>query len=306
MTEETQHATTNTESLSPPPRITFEDVVKHKQIADSELKKDYLSLVKFSATQNSRKFCGNKFLYHFQIANLCRTRVKNKPSLFEKLQDDKLYQALVSNMTKLNRTGTPANRIFEADRFNGAVVFFKPATAKWIYKKYGATKVLDPTAGWGGRMLAAHALGIDYTGIDTNVNLIPAYTAMTGALKSFTSAPACSGSNLRMIWQDCLSVDFAQLDYDFVLTSPPYVNTEVYENMTLFQEKTFYTEFLIPLISRCLAHIRVGGKVCFNISPRMYNALLSAGFRAANEEFDLLQQKRLSTTKGDKIYVWWN
>jgi len=38
----------------------------------------------------------------------------------------------------------------------------------------------------------------------------------------------------------------------------------------------------------------------------MYNALLSAGFRAANENFDLLQQKRLSTTKGDKIYVWWN
>ena len=31
-------------------------------------------------------------------------------------------------------------------------------------------RVLDP-AGWGGRMLGAWALGIDYTGIDTNINM---------------------------------------------------------------------------------------------------------------------------------------
>ena len=30
-----------------------------------------------------------------------------------------------------------------------------PKAAKHIYKKYGATSVLDPTSGWGGRMLGA-------------------------------------------------------------------------------------------------------------------------------------------------------
>ena len=40
-----------------------------------------------------------------------------------------------------------------------------------MYKKYDATRVLDFTAGWGARMVAAMALDIDYIGIDSNKSL---------------------------------------------------------------------------------------------------------------------------------------
>ena len=81
---------------------------------------------------------------------------------------------------KKNRGGkSAAANIFECYRINnGSVVMFKTTTAKYIYTKYAAKKVLDPTAGWGGRMLGAWAQGIDYIGIDTNVSLQESYEEM--------------------------------------------------------------------------------------------------------------------------------
>lgn len=277
-------------------RLNFADVVNDKQLDEVGRKKDLNNLVKYDASANVRSFAGNKYLYHYQMENLCKTRVKNRPSLFEVMNDDDMYRKLYDKAEKLNRTGNLANRLFEAERFNGAVVFFKPTTAKYIYQKFGAKQVLDPTAGWGGRMLGAYALGIEYTGIDTNTKLKPAYDDMMVDLQR---------DNLNMIWENCLEVDFSKIEYDFVLTSPPYINLEVYENMTPFEsDKVFYTKFLIPLIEKCLFHIKNNGWVCFNISPKMYADLLKHGFRSANEEHDLLQQKRLGKDKQDKIYCW--
>lgn len=277
-------------------RLTFADIVNHKLIDEDARSKELYKMRFYDASKNATSFAGNNYLYHYQMENLCKTRVRNRPSLFEIMNDDELYAKLYSKLGKLKRTGTLANRLFEAERYNGAVVFFKPTTAKYIYKKFGATQVLDPTAGWGGRMLGAYALGIEYTGIDTNINLKPAYDSMIAEMGK---------DNLNMIWDSCLNVDFSKIEYDFVLTSPPYLNLEMYENMTPFEnDKLYYVEFLIPLIQKCLMYIKPNGWVCFNISPKMYSNLLSYGFRKADEEHDLLQQKRLGKDKQDKIYCW--
>lgn len=278
--------------------LTFKDIVEDKKLTEAELTRDLDSLLSYTAEKNERKFCGNPFLYHYQMANLSKVRVKGAPSLYDKMNDPELLAKLCRQAEKLNRTGTPANRLFEANRFNNAVVFFKPTTAKWLYKKFGATKVLDPTAGWGGRLLGAWALGIDYTGIDLNTGMKEAYDQMIDRLPANTS-------NLTMMYGNCLDVDFSEIEYDMVLTSPPYVNLEMYENMSKFESNAaFYRDFLIPLLNKCLAHIKTGGYVCFNISPKMYDDLLAAGYRAADMTEDLLQQKRLGTDKQDKIYCW--
>ena len=110
-----------------------------------------------------------------------------------------------------------------------------------------------------------------------------------------------------MIFESCLDVDFSEIEYDFVLTSPPYINLEVYENMTPYESnKAFYETFLTPLLNKCLKHIKNNGYVCFNISPTMYADLLKYGYRACDMEYDILQQKRLGKDKQDKIYCWKN
>jgi hypothetical protein len=281
-------------------KITLHDIIADKQLTHDELVKDIASLKKFKPTGEKQSFAGNKTLYHFQMENLLRTRVVGKKMILEEiLLDDEAYEKLALNVAKLGRTGTMANRFFEAYRFNQSVVFFKPSTAKWIYQKFQATHVLDPTAGWGGRMLGANALGIHYTGIDTNVNLQPAYHGIMELIHD---------PKMTMIWEDTLAVDYEAIDYDFVLTSTPYVNkagkmVEVYEHQVIMDD--FYGKFLVPLIQKCLRHIRRDGKVCFNMNSVMYEEVAKL-FRPANEQHDMLQQKRLSKDKGEQLYVWHN
>jgi tRNA1(Val) A37 N6-methylase TrmN6 len=279
--------------------ISFQEIVDHKKITSAELKKDLSKLQKWDASTNRVKFCGNKVLYHFQLENLLRTRAVGKKLLSEILDDPEEYKALEQFVTDQGRTGTLPNRFFEAYRFNQAVVFFKPSTAKFIYKTFKATHVLDPTAGWGGRMLGASSLGISYTGIDTNTNLQDAYSGIMDLLQD---------KRMRMIWGDALRINFEAIDYDFVLTSPPYVNkkrqlVEVYENHP--DQKDFYKDFLVPLIKKCLKHIKRNGKVCFNINKEMYEEVAKQ-FRPSDQVFDLLQAKRLGKNKEEKIYIWTN
>jgi hypothetical protein len=178
-------------------------------------------------------------------------------------------------------------------------VFFKATTAMYVYKKYKATSVLDPCAGWGGRMLGAWALDIEYVGFDTNEMLIEPYQQIMNALPY-------SKRDLSMCFESSLDADFSSIDYDFVLTSPPYINLELYPGMTPFEGKEqFYKNFLIPLIDKCRKHIKPGGRVAFNISPGMYKDLTKVfKYEKASETIPLLQQKIQGTDKGDLIYVW--
>lgn len=276
---------------------TYADILNDKRLTAEERGKDLAKLREWGAEENERKFCGNAYLYHYQLGNLLETRVGKHPLLREMMDDPKQKEKLIADVSKRDRTGTFANRIFECYRVNkGAVVFFKPSTAKFLYKKYKATHVLDFTAGWGGRMLGAWALDLAYTGIDTNTNLKPAYDQMIAELGK---------DNLRMIWDSCLNVDLSTIDYDFVLTSPPYINLELYEGMTAFESKeAFYKSFLMPMIDRCRTHIKRGGAVAVNISPQMYADLVKFGYTPCVEEYDLLQQKRKGVDKQDKIYIW--
>lgn len=290
-------------------RFTFHDIMEDKKSTIEERHQDLIKLVNYDALENKRCFIGNKFLYHHQFSNLCKVRGPNKESFFQKMSDDAKYQTLWKIMTKLGstgkgRAGSLQSKIFEAYRVNNPVVFFKPTTAKYLYKKYNAKKVLDPTAGWGGRMIGAWALGIPYVGFDTNEKMILAYQDMVQDLLDVSDKLEMD-CDISMNFDSCLSADFSQIDYDFVLTSPPYINLEVYEMMPPFESKAkFYKEFLIPLLQKCLTHIKDPGWVAFNISQQMYLELLEFGFRACDAEEDLLQQKRFGKKKEDKIYLW--
>ena len=285
--------------------VTIEDIEKHKHLSDDSLNSDLDNLLSFNATENTRSFYGNPFLYHHQLKNLMKCKRENGETLYEYYADKEKWSKLLEDTRKRNRGGaTAAGNIFECHRINtGSIVMFKSTTAKYLYRKYKATKVLDPTAGWGGRMLGAWALGIDYIGIDTNIEMKDSYDKMISFLNGRTSL--FHSSKLSMLWESCLDVDFSKIDYDFVLTSPPYINTEIYEHMNKWDnDKDFYNNFFIPLFKKCVNHIKAGGKVAFNISPKMYEDALEYGLPKCDIEEDLLQQMGSSTKKQDKIYIW--
>ena len=280
--------------------ITWNDILCHKQLTDDQLTRDLDRLRCYTAHTNKSNTFGNPFIYHYQFSNMLDCRRHNKKHLFDLFHNPTDYEQLIQSTIKKNRKNRiPANDIFECYRMNtGSISIFKPSTAKYIYKKYNATKVLDPTAGWGGRMLAAHVLDIQYTGFDTNINLKSAYDAMLVRLND---------SNLSMRWQDCLSADWAGIDYDFVLTSPPYVNLELYPHMTPWQSATaFYQDFFIPLFNKCVRYIRPNGTICFNITSRMYEQALQQGLPPATiiEARPQPLGQKSNKSKQDQIYIW--
>lgn len=303
--------------------VTIQDIENHKLVSTKELIKDLNKLKEFSAEKNQRCFYGNKFLYHYQFKNLLKCRrvdikkkrhdIHNKTiyDIYNKKED---WDKLIAYTQKRNRGGaTAASNVYECFRVNlGSVVMFKSTTAKYIYKKYNAKSVLDPTAGWGGRMLGAWALGIDYIGIDTNTEMVDAYNNMISFLNEHNefgnSLFEFPKPKLQMIFDSCLDVDFKKFKYDFVLTSPPYVNLEIYEHMTPWRkDEDFYENFFLPLFEKCMKHIKKNGHVCFNISPKMYDDAVKHGLEPCDMEEDLLQQKNVQQKgkkKQDKIYIW--
>lgn len=297
-------------------KVTLQDIENHKLISDKELKKDLNKLKKFDAETNANNFYGNPFLYHFQFKNLLRCRREDsKKTIYDIHSDPIKWAKLLENTRFRNRGGkTAAGNVYECFRINlGSIVMFKSTTAKYLYKKYNAKSVLDPTAGWGGRMLGAWALGINYTGIDTNIEMKDAYDGMIDFLSNDANTfgngllVEPNPSKLKMIWDSCLDVDFSKIEYDFVLTSPPYINLEMYEHMELWDSDTaFYKNFFIPLWQKCFDNIKSNGHVCFNISPKMYDDAVINGLPVAHMEEDLLQQlgQQKKKKKQDKIYIW--
>lgn len=285
----------------------WNDYKNFKKLTDEELNKDLNSLIKWKADKNELqgrcplKVIGNKIIYHYQFENIAKTRPDNgkTKSFYEWMNDDNLRLKLYEWMKKRNRKGTLLSNMFEALRANkGSIVIFRPSTSKFIYKYYNATNVLDFTAGWGGRMLGAYALNIGYTGIDTNFNLKEGYDKMI--LKT-------GKDNLKMIYQNCLDVDLSQIEYDFVLTSPPYENLEIYENMRVFENRdNFYKSFLIEMMDRCFKYIKNNGWICINISGKMYKTLTEIyKYRECDEKHILPQNRnQKNPDKIDYIFCW--
>lgn len=281
---------------------TYQQVLDAKNLSDAELTAEFKKLCRYKCDVTKRCFAGNPILYHYQLDNLCRVAPGKNASFHAVMSDDaerERWWTLVNKYANGSRPGAPAMRLFELwRRMSGAIVFFKPTVAMNVYSQAQATAVLDPCAGWGGRMLGALAKNIRYVGIDTNLSLKPAYDAM---MAKFNTA-----STAQMIWQDALTVDFSTIDYDCVLTSPPYLNLELYPGMTPFaSDEAFYKGFLIPLIDKCRRHIRRGGRVCFNISPKMYRDLtVTHSYPVCQSQIAMLQQKVRGKDKEDQVYCW--
>jgi len=141
---------------------------------------------------------------------------------------------------------------------------FRPQMAKLLCIKYQPKIVLDPCAGWGGRMLGVVASGAEYIAFEPNTKT---YNNLV-KLSEFLDIK----DRVRLICDDALKMD----DYflpkiDMILTSPPYFDLEVYTNESTQSIKNisnydiWNNYFLEPLIHKCLSYLNDGGHSCWNV-----------------------------------------
>lgn len=151
--------------------------------------------------------------------------------------------------------------------YYGSINQFRPTEALKVYCRFKPrVGILDFSAGWGGRCLAAMAAGIPYTGIDTNTNMRSAYKKI---VKTYDA-----GAPVNMIWGPSEKVDFSKLKYDLVFTSPPYYILEEYEKMPTYKSKEdFYERFLRKVVQGCWKWLPTDGVLALNMPADMYDAV---------------------------------
>jgi 16S rRNA G966 N2-methylase RsmD len=291
-----------TDTFGKPPNMnipTWQDVIDEVKNKEANSLKFYNNLIKYNATKNKRSFAGNKVIYKYFIEVMMKTRYKNGKTMQENFEDDpcKVWKQVCKIDRRKRQPPSPTD-IFELNR---TITFFKPTIAKHLCVKFNAKSVLDPCAGWGSRMLGCISANAKYTGYDTNINLKEPYDNMISDLKL---------KNAEIIYESCLEdINWNGLKYDLVLTSPPYENLEIYEGMKPFKnDDVFYNDFLIPMIEKCRRYILPNGKVCINISPKMYEKLTNKYmYQKAPNKINFLQQMGQKIgKKEDFIYIWDN
>lgn len=191
----------------------------------------------------------------------------------------------------------------------GSITIFRPVMAMEVYCRFRPKiAVLDPTMGWGGRLVGACALDIPkYIGVDANQNLDPPYREMCAFLQSR------SKTAIELFFQDALTVDYTQLKYDMVFTSPPYYNIELYrktddsKNIEVQKNKQTKEEwnetFYKPLFERTWSAMQSPGYYVLNVPQEVYESSCVPILGKSHKKIELKKQKR-GNGYSEYIYVW--
>lgn len=175
---------------------------------------------------------------NWRFPNLHRVKVAqqgiNRGSMYDKFFNLKdLKQAIRFSLGNGEGTGNPITpqRVYSSMRLvGGSASNFKATDAKAIYERFTPEGgvIWDPCMGFGGRMLGAMSSKNDYKYIGTDPNTETVYHLLqqkddlcTVGIDTDNIDIHCAGSE-----------NFAGMDneIDFVFTSPPYFNLEIYSD----------------------------------------------------------------------------
>jgi hypothetical protein len=258
---------------------THAEIIKGiKHITRLEMMEDYQRLVseECDKSMNHVRKVGNNVMDYYFFKHRINTKSKRGNTYFDWIKTPWQTNEAEYRMYNFNlaQGKTPEKARYGVFRlYYGAINGFKPLIAKWLFCKYNPNTIVDFSAGWGGRCIAAMSLGKKYIGFDTNTDLQSAYNRMIHDLN-----PAITP---HIYFRDSATVDFSKYKYDMVFTSPPYFKTqrptEGYAHMPEYKDRDdFNARFLFPVIERTYANLSTGGIYALNIPADMYEDIKNA------------------------------
>lgn len=235
--------------------------------SDSDLYKDWNNLLKWNAKVDSisstqrlgMKLCEQFFPNFYYIEN-------KKGDSFKKLWKAENLEKVL----RWNRKSHSTPYLSELKRgiyFNFKLAkstMYRPQMAKMVVTNLRAKRVLDPCAGWGGRMMGVVSAGAEYVAFEPNTET---YNGLVKLIEFLGI-----GDKVRIIKDSALEMNKYDIgEFDLVLTSPPYFDLEVYsyEDTQSIKGcdtyKVWVDRFLNPLINSALKHLKADGWSCWNV-----------------------------------------
>lgn len=285
-----------------------------KDISEEEAEEDYKELTDIDIkdiTPNTK--VGNKFVDYFTFKERLETKSDKDDISFYEFFDKKNHYSrkrYIKNLLNYYKQHGNKNlyKIWYGvfSLYFSSISLFKPVLAMEIYNRYKPKTVLDPTMGWGGRLVGACALDIpNYIGIDLNKQLEKPYADMVDKLKELGTK-----TNIKLMFTDALKVDYSKLTYDCVFTSPPYYNIETYKGSSKMKKEDWDSKFYFPLFEKTFNNLSENGKYILNIPQEVYERVCLPLFGPSEEKFPLKKQQRhnVGVSKENPyteyIYVW--
>jgi hypothetical protein len=268
----------------------FKDYYTKKYILDKlEKLRNYKTvfLNRNPVTKNLNKFNGklvifkeeykkNKELYNITdyFSQYCRVKCvnnlksKESPFTYFKKHKKKIFEELADTKDGKNNVGYDDfleymyQNTKQCTNFNTTVMMA-------LLKLFKPNRFLDPSAGWGDRLISAIAYGCEYTGVDPSECMNPIYHNIIQEL-----VPSDKRDNYKIIQNGFESTRIEPNYYDLVFTSPPFFDFEVYEktqNQAQSIEKFNTLElwlkgFLLPLTEKSYNALKIGGDFGIYIS----------------------------------------
>jgi hypothetical protein len=139
---------------------------------------------------------------------------------------------------------------------------FKIGLTKAVVKYFRATSVLDPSAGWGDRLIGTASAGVKYLGVDPNT--------------SIPYGDIISGLNLDPAKYQVIRDGFLEAEveglFDLVFTSPPFYDYEIYSDddkqsiRGTANLQSWKLLFFHPYLKKAFALLSPGGHMVIYIS----------------------------------------
>lgn len=253
---------------------------------------------------------GSSILNHF-VKSRYDARVKKSKTIHEIWKDLELMRKCI-DWQFMNETGRHS-----AKRFMNAMAFstgFRLVSniGQWVVtQRLRDFRVkngifFDPCAGWGGRMLAAMALGMKYIAIDAN----PVLVKELNEVKEFLGYEECEiyyGDSASR--ETVLSVMKGR-KADLIFTCPPYFDEEEYcadslQSIVQFpSEEEWLKGFLQSMLNNCAEILKEDGNFIISVNEKVNFAslegfdlkIISSGSRKNEDDYFILKK-----TDGKKL-----
>ena len=289
---------------------------KIKCISEEDVKNDYEMLKNMVTAVEFNERCrvGNNIVDFFTFRERLETRGKYNINFYdfftniEEFKKKKFIQTMLTYYeTTKNARGLKNEYVVLKEVYNiciSAINIFRPLVAVEVYQRFKPTRILDFSAGWGGRAVGAAVCNISYFGIDINAGLHDPYNKMSAFLNSNTSSSASSFINLLIA--DAVSFDYSTIvpGYDMVFTSPPYYFIEKYSHNENYASKDDMDQkFYIPIFSNTYKHLLPGGHFVLNVNKEIYERVCLALFGPAEQTMSCKKSKRQNDYR-EMIYIW--
>ena len=193
----------------------------------------------------------------------------------EVFDDDEMFRDCIRRAVKFwqdRRPLTPSNirRISSTYVNTKRVSNFRPTVARALFERYSMDGgiILDPAAGYGGRMLGSFPLVRTYIGIEPNRN---AYEGNLAMQKTLTNEIRGTVELFHRCAEDVLP-QLSTSSVDLIIFSPPYFRRERYSNepnQSWLRYRAYgewKSGFLEAVLHQCQRVLRLRGFLILNVA----------------------------------------